>query len=174
MTDINMIEKARQYCYKFKEIYGVFPENIGIHHKRSGLFDKCVELWDFNGYQRKFNAVSLEPLGSLAMQRHLVEFKPYVGIIWDDMILYHEKTKEVSLKTLDDYQSIMNIAYTNDSVSFHCVHCDTKLEIRKETSQSMLSAVFCQVCDEQYYMRWNDKLLTRGKIIPRESNDLEV
>lgn len=103
MDDIDIIEKARKLCYKFKEIYGVFPEKIGAHYQRSDLLGVNVELWEFDKSRG-----DIELLKSLMVSRRMVKFKPCFIIGFDDMIFFHENIGEVSLKDLDNYQKVMN------------------------------------------------------------------
>jgi hypothetical protein len=50
------------------------------------------------------------------------------------------------------------------SIAFVCANCKKPLTITAYSPSSIISGVFCQKCDEQYYVRWADGILKRGRI----------
>lgn len=54
--------------------------------------------------------------------------------------------------------------YNCSVISFSCMKCDTRIQVNRDSPDSVLSGVFCQECNEQYYVRWEEGVLRRGKI----------
>ncbi len=53
-------------------------------------------------------------------------------------------------------------------ISFHCT-CTNPLTITKRDPQSIMSGIFCNTCDEQWYIRWSEGILRRGRINHEET-----
>jgi hypothetical protein len=93
MTDEQFIDKAEKYCHAFKKLHGMFPEKIGVNHERKTLLSRYVTLWALNNP----GIIDVE----MTMQCETVDLEMYVGIAWDDMVFYSEKTGEVTMKALE-------------------------------------------------------------------------
>lgn len=63
----------------------------------------------------------------------------------------------------EEQEMVITIDHRCSVVSFGCA-CGARLQIDKASPDSVLSAVFCHACNEQYYVRWNEGVLRRGKI----------
>src|SRR6266516_3499721 len=90
MNDSELYTKASQAARDYRTVHGVFPDKVGIHHKRLQSFPYrhivFPEMTELPAVVFSLEEPSLE---SMTFRRHMVMFEPVIGeaIEWNEVYL---------------------------------------------------------------------------------------
>lgn len=72
------------------------------------------------------------------------------------------------MNDISEREELLRQTRALEYVRFNC-NCGESLSITKYAPTSLLSGVFCQNCDQQWYVRWRDGVVRKGPIVDEEA-----
>ena len=90
MDDIDLFAKASKAGYDYRELYGKFPDKIGIHYKRLSMLRRGSIIFPVMPPRIPVMAYAdLDIPPDLTISMHYTRFEPVrgQGIIWDEVYL---------------------------------------------------------------------------------------